>query len=266
MKFSELKGKKNLLLVIDAQIDFVDISGKLYVMGAMDAMKRLCSFIDVYRNIGVISDITLTRDNHYITHIGTPFAWLEGNPRHIIDNYPITISAAQVEAGVYEPAYITKEEAIHYLKAIEARGEMHHIWPEHCLHGSTGQQFPENLMSSLNLWARDMKKHYRIIDKGEYDGAEMYSAFSYADGTSPSWATEVLNDMAEYDNIFVAGFAKDYCVRYTLIDLMNDPRFQGKLIILDNCMAAINTKCEATARLWDEIAKSFGARIEDYPG
>ena len=47
---------------------------------------------------------------------------------------------------------------------------------------------------------------------------------------------------------------------------MNDPRFQGKLIILDNCMAAINTKCEATARLWDEIAKSFGARIEDYPG
>ena len=185
---------------------------------------------------------------------------------HIIDNYQITISAAQVEAGVYDPAYITKEEAIHYLKAIEARGEMHHIWPEHCLHGSTGQQFPENLMSSLNLWARDMKRHYRIIDKGEYDGAEMYSAFSYADGTSPSWATEVLNDMAEYDNIFVAGFAKDYCVRYTLIDLMNDPRFQGKLIILDNCMAAINTKCEATARLWDEIAKSFGARIEDYPG
>lgn len=264
MKFSSLKGKKNLLLIIDAQIDFVEASGKLYVEGATEATKRLCSFIDAYRNNGVISDITLTRDNHYITHIGTPFAWLEGNSKQIINSFPITISANQVEAGVYEPIYISKDEAINYLKAIEAKGETHHIWPEHCLHGSVGQQFPENLMTSLNLWTRDSKRHYKILDKGEYDGAEMYSAFSYADGISPSWAAEAFEDMAKYDNIFVAGFAKDYCVRYTLTDLMNDPRFQGKLIILDDCMAAINPKCETTAKLWDDLVKNFGARIENH--
>lgn len=264
MNTDKFKGKKNLLLIIDAQKDFVESGGKLFVLGAPEAMKNLCSFIDVNKKLGVISEILLTRDDHYHTHIGMPCAWLEGNPRHIINNYPITITAKQVEDGVYEPRFIQKEVAISYLKAIEAKGEIHHIWPEHCLHGDVGQQFPDQLMNSLKWWSEENGgKHFLTLEKGSRDDAEMYSAFSYADGSMPEHTKSVLNNLAEqnFDHIFVAGVAKDFCVRSTLQDLAADERFKGKLVLLEDCMAAINTKCQITEKLWKNLVENFGAEI-----
>ena len=257
------KGKKNLLLIIDAQIDFVEVGRPLFIVnGATTGMKNLCKFININRDL--ITDITLTRDDHYNTHIGMPHAWLEGSPRHIIDNYPKPITKAEVEKGIYEPRFIPKAKALEYLEKIEARGERHMIWPEHCLHGDFGQQFPEELMLSLKWWSEDHGgRHYKIIDKGSRDDAEMYSAFSYADGSMPEYTQAQLDDIAKeyYDNIFVAGFAKDYCVRCTLEDFLEDSRFREKLVILDSCMASINTQDNKTKELWATLENEFGAEI-----
>lgn len=268
MYTDKFKGGHNLLLIIDAQKDFVEMGGALFIVNdnTPEKLKNLCSFIDVCRSRDVISEILLTKDDHYSTHIGFSHAWLEGpvEKRHIISNYPKTISSKEVEDGVYEPRYISKEQAIKYLQTIEAKGEAHWIWSEHCIKGSAGQQFPESLLKSLKWWSEDNGGiHYRILEKGSRDDAEMYSAFSYADGSMPEYKQALLDNLANenFDHIFVAGFARDFCVRSTLQDLRSDERFRNKLVILDDCMSSINTKCQKTAALWKDLKENFGAEI-----
>lgn len=67
--------KKIHLLIIDAQNDFCDKSGALYVSGADDDMKRLADFIDKYRS--KISGITVTFDLHKSFHIASPVFWVD---------------------------------------------------------------------------------------------------------------------------------------------------------------------------------------------
>ena len=59
----------------------------------------------------------------------------------------------------------------------------------------------------------------------------MYSAISFADGSQPDFGKEILDAIADedYDNIFVAGFAKDFCVKSTLQDIMKEinPPYEG---------------------------------------
>ena len=56
---------KNLLLIIDPQVDF--INGSLPVQGAAESMNQLARFID--QNSNSIEDILITLDSHQPGHI-----------------------------------------------------------------------------------------------------------------------------------------------------------------------------------------------------
>jgi len=260
----EIIGKKNLFLGIDIENDFVRVDGRLSVPGAEKGLKNTVKFFDTHGKY--ITDVALTIDDHYPTHIGLAGAWklADGSDLVLADGKPTVITAQDVKDGKYIPKYLDLESVITYLEKIESLGGVHIIWPDHCIRGSQGQAIPEELVQALKKWSlTNNGAHYSLIHKGYYDGAEMYSAISFADGSQPDFGKEILDAIADedYDNIFVAGFAKDFCVKSTLQDIMKDDRFCGKLILLDDCMASIDPDDEITQEIWEELEDNFGAEV-----
>lgn len=252
-------GNNNLLLVIDPQNDFVSHSGTMYIPHAEDGIKNLCRWIDINRK--KINSIILTADTHYTNAIFHPKGWHD-EKGHIIDPYTI-ITSGMVESGKYIPVCCSKEEAIKYLKTIESQGKQHTIWPRHCLAKSTGQSFPDSLITSLDFWCEEHGKGYGIFEKGSRLDKEMYSAFSYADDSMPEEGKHRLDSIwqAGFDKIFVAGFARDYCVAESVRDILKDGRFSGKLVFLPECMATINSK-NPSLNVYKEAIEKYGAKEE----
>lgn len=252
---------ENLLLIIDPQNDFVDTEGTMYVPGAEQAVKNLCRWISVNRKN--IHEIVVTQDTHRSYHIGHSAFWKE-TPSEFTN-----ITSEDVRKGTYSPIDKGKQEnfredVIKYLENVEKRGQTHTIWPEHCINGSWGQAFPKDLVESLNIWSlshEDIGKDYKIIQKGLNPEKEMYSAFSYADGVVENKEQLILRYIRLFKKIYIAGFAKDYCVAETVKDLVRVHCKDTELIFLDNCMAAID-KNSKNMKIYEEAINKGIARYE----
>ena len=126
--------KKTALLIIDAQYDFCNPKGTLYVPGAETDVERIASLIALEGDR--IDGIFLTLDTHTVLDIAHPLFWEDRNGNTVA---PFTlISAQSVADGKWNPRY-HREYVLQYLQSLEAEGEFKHfIWPEHCLIGSAG--------------------------------------------------------------------------------------------------------------------------------
>lgn len=85
------------------------------------------------------------------------------------------------------------------------------LWPDHCVQGTNGSELlPELEVARVN----------HIVEKGQDKRVEMYSAFAdpFLDPTvSRSKLAQILRDAGVTD-VYVAGLAADYCVKYTALD------------------------------------------------
>jgi nicotinamidase-related amidase len=84
------------------------------------------------------------------------------------------------------------------------------LWPDHCVQGTKGAELLPEL---------DVSKVDRIVEKGQDKRVEMYSAF--ADPFPNPCAQSDLADTlkrAGVTDVYVAGLAADYCVRFTALD------------------------------------------------
>jgi nicotinamidase-related amidase len=248
--------EKNLLLVIDPQYDFCNTKGTLYVPGAERATKELCKWMAQERKN--ISHIIVTQDTHRSYHIGHSMYW-EQTPESYTE-----ITSGDVRSGKYTPVNSEKtEEVIKYLEALEKRGLKHTIWPEHCIAGSWGWSLPKNLVEELNLWS--LSNHgaeYELYQKGWDPDKEMFSAFSYASGANKTEGEEFICRIIkeDYNKIYIAGFAKDYCVAESIKDMVKYEQLKGKLVFLDKCMATIDKKNESLG-VYEDAVRDFGATI-----
>lgn len=255
MEEKETVRGKNLLIIIDPQNDFVNTDGTLYINGAEKAMKNLCELI---RNgEGKFDQIIITQDTHQCYHIGHG-VWWEQMPE------PFTKITLQ---DIIDEKYTSmnkypKELLEAYFSKLP--GQTHTIWPEHCIEGSWGWCFPKDFVESLNLYClKYMNKtgcfnRYQIIQKGQKATKEMFSAFSYADGdknddiiTKNYWADR-------FNKIYITGFAKDVCVAYSVKDLIESGKFDGKLVFLDSCMAGLDPKSEML-KVYEDAVNNHGA-------
>lgn len=85
------------------------------------------------------------------------------------------------------------------------------LWPDHCVQGTKGAE----LLPEMHV-----SKVHKIVEKGQDKRVEMYSAFAdpFMDPcVSKSSLAKILHDEGVTD-VFVAGLAADYCVRYTALD------------------------------------------------
>lgn len=253
--------KTNALLIIDAQYDFCDPSGSLFVNGADADMVRLGNFID--KNSKSIDFICLTQDMHHIIDISHPKFWSD-----IDGNYPspfTVITYDDVVNGKFIPLY-SKEEALEYLKKVsESNQYPHTIWPEHCIIDTKGVEFIDNLMLSVNKWCENNGKFFNIETKGTNILTEHFGIFEANIPNEKYHETifnkKLIDKLNKFDNIYLAGEAKDYCVVSSLKQMVKFPVLAKKVIILEDCMSSVQENNYFSDKIYSE-AKDLGVRFE----
>jgi nicotinamidase-related amidase len=230
---------KSLLLIIDAQYDFCDGKGALYVPGAEQDMQRLAMFIRDNRE--QLAGIVLSQDSHQVIDISHPAFWLSEDGENPV---PFTlISVTDVENGKWTSIF-GKEPVLKYLKELERQGEFPHvIWPEHCIEGSKGAAITDTVMEEVKSWARIRKQSFKIIQKGKNPFTEHFGIMNANVQLDNDPATQLnipfLDSLAGYDTIYIAGEAQSHCVATTVKQLQKYQNVANKIIILKNCMSPV---------------------------
>ncbi len=229
---------KNLLLIIDMQNDFCLPTGALYVPGAESDATKLAQFI--VRNETAIDSIVLTQDSHHIMDISHPSFWQNKrgeNPE------PFTaIDVESINSGKWTPRFSPKFVKMYIKSLYEQKEFPHTIWPEHCITGSSGAAFVDDVMTSVSQWARK-GKFFDVIQKGLNPLTEHFGALR-ANVPIPEDKTTQLNQqllgtLQKYENIIIAGEAKSHCVANTVKQITELENFNSKLILLEDCMSNV---------------------------
>ncbi len=251
----------NALLIIDAQYDFCDPKGALFVPGAADDVTRMADFI--LSNTKNIAQILVTLDTHLVKDIAHPLFW-EDPTGSILAPFT-TITAAAVKNNRWVPRY-DRDYVIDYLEKLEASGGYQHIiWPEHCLIGTCGASLDEKIAKALVIWTHTSGKEYTTITKGVNPLTEFYGVFE-AEVPIPNDAETSLNvallqQLAAFDNLIIAGEARSHCVATSIKQIItHTPELIAKSIILTDCMSDVPN----FGYLADDVmeqARQLGARF-----
>lgn len=270
------------LLLIDLQRDFCFPKGSLFVggqsgKGAIDDNRRVAEFI--YKNLGVITDITCTMDTHFTHQIFFPSFWVDskGNwlqPHTMINVAPdnktlqnITPAGDIISEGVLPDPAIANwicngdypwlcKQAFFYNQEL-ARGVpgrpdkyMLYLWPEHCILGSDGHSLA-GIIQEARLFHSYVRSAKNIMEiKGGNHLAENYSIFAMEvlmrhDGKPLGQRNaRFVKTLLEADVVIIAGQAKSHCMAWTIADLLTeinsqDPALAKKVYLLGDCTSPV---------------------------
>lgn len=122
------------------------------------------------------------------------------------------------------------------------------LWPDHCVQGTSGAAFHEDLaIPHAQLVVR--KGHHRDIDS--------YSAFLEADRKTPTGLAGYLRERG-FTRLYVCGLATDFCVAWTALDA----RAAGfETTVIEDACRAIDLE-GSLAKAWREMAAA-GVRRAD---
>lgn len=258
------KRKKNAVVIIDAQKDFCDPDGALFVQGAVEDSQRTADFI--LKNNDEIDLIAMTFDSHDVLDISHPAWWRDANGNAINPFTMITLS--DIDNGTYS-ANKDPKRSRDYVRDLESNGEFpHFIWPVHCVVGSTGWSIQDDIRQAVEAWELNHKTWKQKVTKGSNPYTEHFGAFRAnvpMEGDQSTQAnTRFLSLLSEFDNVYLCGQARDYCVVNTLKQALEIvPNLASKIIILEDCMSNVNASPEVMDRaqkIYDD-AKAAGVRF-----
>ncbi len=231
------------LVLVDMQNDFIHPQGSLCVPGAIEDCQRIIEWI--YRHVGRISKIYASLDSHYPLQIFYSTWWRDAAGSHPPPH--TLISADEVQRGkwqaVYEPQwsrrYVTELESRHRKQLV--------IWPFHTLVGTVGHNLTPALYEAISYHATARQVQPRLVIKGEIDKTEHYSIFEpevkvpeYPQGRLNE---RLLQDLQQFDLVYIAGQAKSHCVLETVNSMMSyfqaQPDFIDRLRILEDGMSSV---------------------------
>ncbi len=259
------------LLGIDLQKDFCFPQGSLYVggqsgKGAIDDNVRIAEFI--YRNLGLVDDITLTLDTHYPYQIFFSSFLLDENGNHPAAH--TVVSVADVKAGRYHPnpavaqwvasgntdpgqvMTFLENQLLHYTETLAANGKYElYMWPFHCLLGSAGHALA-GVVDEARLFHAFARGRQSLLEiKGGHPLTENYSVFkpevtTRYDGKPLTQGvnTELMHKLTSADMLIIAGQAASHCVKSSIDDLLDDVlqrdrSLAEKIYILEDCTSAV---------------------------
>lgn len=110
------------------------------------------------------------------------------------------------------------------------------LWPEHCVQGSEGAEFHEDLL----VEGADM-----VLRKGFRAHVDSYSAFFENDRTTPTGLAGYLRERG-FSDIFLAGLATDFCVAFSAIDAA---RLGFGVTVLEDACRAIDIEGSLAAAM-----------------
>ncbi len=257
--------KQNIhLLLIDAQKDFCFPKGSLYVggrsgRGALEDNRRTAEFI--YRNLGVLTNITTTMDTYFAFQIFSPSFWVDR------DGQPLApfreLAAEDIDRGDVRPnpAVATwlcngnypwlLKQARHYCAELEKAGKYRlYLWPPHCILGSDGHALVGVLHEArlFHSYARGAQSWVEV--KGGNALTENYSVLRPEvllrhDGQPLAQRnTAFIKTLLTSDAVVIAGQAASHCVKSSIDDLLDeilaqDRALARKVYILSDCMSSV---------------------------
>jgi nicotinamidase-related amidase len=256
-------GTKTWLMLVDVQNTFCIPDFELYVAGrsgtgAVDDNRRLCEFI--YRNLGVITQITATMDTHQAMQIFHAIFLIDENGEHPA---PYTnVSAEDVRTGKWKfnPALAGhfgisedqgQERLQHYVNKLEEVEKYSlTIWPYHAMLGGIGHALVSSVEEALffHSVARLSPPHFEI--KGDRSFTEHYSVIGPEVEKGPKGETlgehndKFIEMLKGVDRLVIAGQAKSHCVAWTIADLLGDlrkedPALAQKIYLLEDCTSPV---------------------------
>ena len=101
------------------------------------------------------------------------------------------------------------------------------LWPDHCIQGTPGAEFHEDL---------DIPSAELIVRKGFRPTIDSYSAFFENDHGTPTGLAGYLRERG-FRRVFLAGLALDFCVRYSAEDAH---RQKFEVVVVEDACRAID--------------------------
>ncbi|MFZ4815349.1 MAG: hypothetical protein ACOYL5_12495 [Phototrophicaceae bacterium] len=207
-----------LLWLIDVQIDFVfpAPTGTLTVPNAMEDTRRTIEF--VYNNVHGITQIAASLDTHTPFQIFYPTWWINDAGDHPAPFTVITL--ADLHKGVWKPA-TEPVWSIRYVEELEKVGKKQlMIWPYHCMEGTVGRALVPALSEAIMYHAGARKAQPTYLAKGNIAHTEFYSVVEpevkYPKHPDGGLNTRFLDNVAEFDLIYITGQARSHCVLETM--------------------------------------------------
>ncbi len=235
--------RRTLLLLVDAQVDFVHADGALSVPGAVDDTRRTIEWL--YRNLEQVTDIILSLDSHFPRQIFYAGWWAgpDGNPPEAMT----PISADDVDAGRWQPV-VEPEWSRYYVHELERRAKKTlMIWPYHTMLGTVGHMITPALYEAVTYHAAARQSEVRHVVKGRIARSEYYSLFEpevkLPDEEGGTLRAALLDRVASYDRVYIAGQAKSHCVLESITSLAKYEGYQPGLLekvhLLEDCTSAV---------------------------
>jgi nicotinamidase/pyrazinamidase len=231
--------QKTCVIAIDIQNDFMDIpDAPLKVEGAVRDAQIFSNWIAKYNPTSIISSL----DSHYALDISHPLWWRDGKGNPIKPFIPITYD--DIESGKYV-ARIDPKRSAQYVKDLEDNGEFgHFIWAEHCLIGTKGHALLPVYFDALKEWSNKNLRWVNFINKGINPATEHFGIFRANVPIAQDPNTQVNQSLFQtlntYDQIFIAGQARNFCVINSLKQLLEiAPNLAPKLVILEDCTSDV---------------------------
>ena len=251
------------LLLVDVQNTFCIPGFELFVAGrsgnaAVEDNRRLAEFI--YRNLGQITEITLTMDTHQAMQIFHAIYLIDDDGKHP-DPYTL-VTAGDIREGKwsFNPAAAEalgiepekgQRDLLHYAKSLEKAGKYQlTIWPYHAMQGGIGHAIVPAVEEAVffHSAARYAQPNFEI--KGMNPFTEHYSVIGpevLEDARGDRIAARnqaFLHRLQSFDATLIAGQAKSHCVASTISDLLED--IQGvdaslaeKVYLLEDCTSPV---------------------------
>jgi nicotinamidase-related amidase len=240
------------LLVVDCQNTFCTPGFELVVPGAVDDSRRLCEFL--YRNLGQITKIVASLDTHQATQIFHALFLVDRDGRRPEPH--TVVSVADVESGRWrvdpaaaaslglEPGH-AQEHLRHYVRSLAETGRYGlTIWPYHAMLGGIGHALVSSLEEAIFFHSVARHGQPELEIKGRHRLTEHYSLFGPEVVRGPHGEalsgrnTVLLEELAGFDAIYVAGQAKSHCVAWSVEDLL-EAVAPAKVFLLEDCTSPV---------------------------
>jgi len=251
------------LFAVDVQNTFCLPDFELFVagptgMGAVDDNRRLVEFI--YRNLGLITEITATMDTHQAIQIFHAIFLVDARGEHPDPLTLITPDDIRQGRWKFNPAVapslgITPEYGQRYLEHYTGQLASRHkydltIWPYHSMFGGIGHALVASVEEAFFFHTIARQSQVDFIIKGRNPLSEHYSAvgpevLQGPDGEQIDHKSyRFIQKVLDLDAIVVAGQAKSHCVAWTLEDLLADiqtrhENLAEKIYLLEDCSSPV---------------------------
>lgn len=123
----------------------------------------------------------------------------------------------------WHPQDHTSFAEVYYQEHLQPAEEGQELWPTHCVQGTPGAEFSNQLHAD---------KIDEVVFKGVDREIDSYSGFFDNDHRHATKLHEILRKK-NISEIYIAGLATDYCVRFTVLDALK--LGYKTTLILDAC-------------------------------